>query len=35
MAKDVRRKLIHSQMWQFYVGEIYSIDDAKSLCRSI
>ena len=35
MAKDVRRRLIHSQMWQFYVGEIYLIDDAKSLCRSI
>jgi hypothetical protein len=35
MAKDVRRRLIHSQMWQFYVGEIYLIVDAKSLSRSI
>jgi hypothetical protein len=35
MAKDVRRWLIHSLMWKFYVGEIYLIDHAKSLCRSI
>jgi hypothetical protein len=30
MAKDVRQLLIHSQMWKFYVGEIYFIDHAKS-----
>jgi hypothetical protein len=35
MPKDVRRWLIHSQMWKFYVGENYLIDHAKSLCRSI
>jgi hypothetical protein len=35
MAKDLRRWLIHSQMWTFYVGENYLIDHAKSLCLSI
>ena len=34
MRKDLRRWLIHSQMWTFYVGENYLIDHAKSLSRS-
>jgi hypothetical protein len=35
MPKDVRRLVIHSQRWKFYVGESYLINHAKSLCRSI
>jgi hypothetical protein len=35
MPKDLRRWLIHSQMWTFYLGENYWIDYAKSPCRSI
>jgi hypothetical protein len=35
MPKDVRRLVIHSQMWWFSVGGNLLIDHAKSLCRSI
>ena len=35
LPKVVRRWLIHSQMWKFYVGGNFWIDRAKSLCRSI
>jgi hypothetical protein len=35
MPKDLRRWLIHSQMWTFYLGENYLIDHAKLPCRSI
>jgi hypothetical protein len=35
MPEDLRRWLIHSQMWSFYLGENYLIDHAKLPCRSI
>jgi hypothetical protein len=31
MQKDLRRWLIHSQLWTFYVGENYLIDHADHL----
>ena len=35
MPKDLRRWVIHSQIWKFYVGENYLKDHTKSLFRSI